>query len=80
LRVKQFVIAVKIFAFLSLLFVPSILLVLGLGYLLGETRNGFFGVIGITVFMINLIYVFTGARRARLWRKLNAIAGTRLRG
>ena len=77
---KQFVIFAKIFAFLSLLFVPSILLVLGLGYLIGETRNGFFGFVGITVFMINLAYVFTGARRARLWRKLNAIAGTQVRG
>ena len=77
---KQIVIAVKIFAFLSLLFVPSILLVLGLGYLVRETTNGFFGFVGITVFMINMAYVFTGERRVRLWRKLNAIAGTQVRG
>lgn len=77
---KQFLIVGKIFAFLSLLFVPSILLVLGFGYWLGETKNGFFGFVGITVFMINMIYVFTGTRRARLWRKLNAIAGTQDRG
>ena len=76
---KQFVIVAKIFAFLSLLFVPSILLVLGLGYLIGETTNGFFAFVGITVFMINLIYVFTGERRARLWRKLISIAGTQVR-
>lgn len=77
---KQIVIVAKVFAFLSLLFVPSILLVLGLGYLIRETTNGFFGFVGITMFMINLAYVFTGERRVRLWRKLNAIAGTRVRG
>lgn len=77
---KQFVIVAKIFAFLSLLFVPSILLVLGLGYWIGETRGGFFGLVGITVFMINLITVLTGERRARLWRKLTAIAGVPKRG
>ncbi|WP_298194377.1 hypothetical protein [Novosphingobium sp.] len=74
---KQFLIFAKIFAFLSLLFVPSILLVLGLGYWIGDTRSGFFGFVGITVFLINLILVLTGERRARLWRKLLAIAGTR---
>jgi hypothetical protein len=78
--VKQILIVAKIFAFLSLLFVPSILLVLGLGYLTKDTMNGFFGFFGITVFMVNLIYCLTGARRVRLWRKLNAIAGAPDRG
>lgn len=72
---KQILISARVFAFLSLLFVPSIVLVLGLGYLIRETTNGFFGFVGITVFMINLIYVLTGERRVRLWRKLSAIAG-----
>lgn len=73
-------IAVKVFAFLSLPFVPSILLVLGLGYLVRDTMNGFFGIFGIAVFMTNLAYVLTGERRARLWRKLTAISGTAARG
>jgi cadmium resistance protein CadD (predicted permease) len=73
--VKQVLIVGKIFAFLSLLFVPSIVLVLGLGYLARETTSGLFGFIGIAVFMINLAYVGTRNRRVRLWRKLNAIAG-----
>jgi len=73
--VKQVLIVVKVFAVLSLLFVPSIVLVLGLSYLATNTTNCIFGFIGITVFMINMVYVFTGARRVRLWRKLDAIAG-----
>jgi hypothetical protein len=73
--VKQVLIVAKVFAFLSLLFVPSIVLVVGLGYLARETTSGFFGFFGISVFMINLAYVGTGARRVRLGRKLNAIAG-----
>lgn len=73
-------ITVKVFAFLSLLFVPSILLVLGLGYLVRDTMNGFFGLFGIAVFMTNLVYVFTGERRVRLWRKLQAIAGMQAQG
>lgn len=77
---KQVLIVVKVFAFLNLLFVPSIVLVLGLGYLAGETSNGAFGFIGITVFVINLLYIGTGARRVRLGRKLNAIAGLPVRG
>ena len=72
---KQVLIAAKVFAFLSLLFVPSILLVVGLGYLFSETTNGVFGFLGISVFLINLGYVLKGERRVRLWRKLNAIAG-----
>jgi len=74
--VKQALIVATVFAFLSLLFVPSILLVLGLSYLLEETTNGFFGFVGIGLFLINLAYVLKGKRRERLWRKLNAIAGT----
>jgi hypothetical protein len=73
--VKQVLIAAKVFAFLSLLFVPSIVLVLGFGFLIRETTNGFYGFVGTTVFLINLAYVLTGVRRAWLWRKLNAIAG-----
>lgn len=71
---KQILIVAKVFAFLSLLFVPSILLVLGLGYLVGNTMSRWFGVIGITVFLSNLAYVMTGERRVRLWAKLNSIA------
>ncbi len=77
---KQILIAAKVFAFLSLLFVPSIVLILGLGYLAKDTMNGLFGFVGITVLMINLIFVLTGERRGRLWRKLNAIAGEPGRG
>ena len=77
--VKQVVIAAQVFAFLSLLFVPSIVLVLALGYLLADTTNWFFGFIGITLFVINLAVILTGERRLRLWRKLNAIAGTAAR-
>lgn len=76
---KQVLIVAKIFAFLNLLFVPSIVLVVGFGLLIGETTNGFFGFVGIAVFAINLAYVGTGERRARLARKLAAIAGVSAR-
>lgn len=72
---KQVYIAAQVFAFLTLLFVPSILLMVGLGYLVRNTSGWLFGMSGITVFMINLAYVLTGDRRVRLWRKLNAISG-----
>ena len=51
---KQIVIVAKVFAFLSLLFVPSIILVLALGYLFGNTMSWLFGVLGIAVFAANL--------------------------
>lgn len=72
---KQIVIVAKVFAFLSLLFVPSIILVLALGYLVGNTMSGLFGVAGIAVFAANSAYLLTGDRRARLARKLLSIAG-----
>lgn len=74
-NVKQIVIVAKVFAFLSLLFVPSILVVLGLGYLFGNTMSRLFGMLGIAVFAANLAYLLTGDRRARLARKLMSLGG-----
>ncbi|WP_353226845.1 hypothetical protein [Novosphingobium sp.] len=76
---KHALIFAKVFAFLNLLFVPSIVLVLGLGYFIRETTNGFFSFVGITTFLINLAYVLGANRREKLWRKLNAIAGMPVR-
>jgi hypothetical protein len=73
--VKQIVIVIRVFALLSLLFVPSVLLVSGLGYIFGNTMSGWFGIAGIAVFLGNLAYVMTGKRRVRLWAKLTSIAG-----
>jgi uncharacterized membrane protein YdjX (TVP38/TMEM64 family) len=73
--VKQIVIVAKVFAFLSLLFVPSIILVLALGYLFGNTMSWLFGVLGIAVFAANLAYLLTGDRRMRLARKLLSLGG-----
>ena len=78
-NVKQILIVAKVFAFLSLLFVPSIILVLGLGYLVGDTMNGWFAILGSAVFLGNLAYVLTGERRVRLWAKLNSIAWVQAR-
>ncbi len=72
---KQLFTAAKVFAFLMLLFVPSVLVMAVVYYLAADPTRAFYGVFGTAVFLSNLAYVLTGDRRSRLWRKLNAISG-----
>jgi carbon starvation protein CstA len=75
LYVKQLFTAAKIFAFLMLLFVPSVLVMAVVYYLATDPTRMFYGAFGTAVFLGNLAYMLTGDRRAWLWRKLNAISG-----
>lgn len=58
-----------------LLFVPSVLAMAVVYALATDPTSMFYGAFGTVIFLCNLAYVLTGDRRARLFRKLNAISG-----
>ena len=70
---KNIIVAAKVFAFLNLLFVPSIAIMLAVAY----TGSGpwWFTFLGLPALLINVWVVFTGRVRKRIWAKVTAIGG-----
>jgi hypothetical protein len=72
--VKQLLIAAKVFAFVNLLFVPSIALIVFVALLGLETW--WFAFIGVPALFANLIFLLVKPVRDLVWLKLGMIAGT----
>jgi hypothetical protein len=71
--VKQLLIAAKVFAFVNLLFVPSISLLMFVAFLGAETW--WFAFIGIPALFANLIFLLIKPVRELVWLKLGMISG-----
>ncbi len=71
--IKNIIVAAKVFAFLNLLFVPSIAIMLAVAY----TGSGpwWFTFLGLPALLINVWIVLSGRVRKRVWTKLAAIGG-----
>jgi len=72
--VKQLLIAAKVFAFVNLLFVPSIAVMIFVAILVGETW--WFAFIGVPALFGNLIFLLIKPVRELVWLKLGMISGT----
>ncbi len=70
---KQLLIAAKVFAFVNLLFVPSISLLIFVAFLGAETW--WFAFIGIPALFANLIFLLIKPVRELVWLKLGMISG-----
>lgn len=74
---KSILIATRVFALVTLLFVPAIAVLLLVAFVSGETW--WFAFIGLPALLANAVFVFAKPQRDRVWRWVNAIAGTPLR-
>ena len=70
LLLKTFMISVRALAILILLFMPSILALMGIAFLTGSTR--WFGYLGLPILLINGAVVFAKPQRDRVWRWLTS--------
>ncbi len=74
---KTILIATRVFALLTLLFVPAFTVLLLVAFVSGQTW--WFAVIGLPALLANAIIVLAKPQRDRVWRWVNAIAGTKAR-
>ncbi len=74
---KSLLIATRVFALVTLLFVPAIAVLLVVAFVSGHPW--WFAFIGLPALFTNAIVVFAKPQRDRVWRWVNAIAGTRAR-
>ena len=74
---KTLLIATRVLALLILLFVPAIAVLLLVAFVSGQ--RWWFGFIGLPALFANAVIVFVKPQRDRVWRWVNAIAGTRAR-
>lgn len=74
---NTFLIAARVFAFLTLLFVPSFAVFLLLGFIFGN--SAWFGGLGMPVLLVNAVVVCAKPSRDFVWRWANRIAGTKAR-
>lgn len=74
---KQLLIAIRVFALLTLLFVPAFAVLIIIALINGETS--WFTAIGIPALFLNAAIVLAKPQRDRVWRWVNAIAGTNAR-
>ncbi len=74
---KTLLIATRVLAFLTLLFVPAIAVLLLVAFVIGQTL--WFTFIGLLALFVNAVMVFAKPQRDRVWRRINAIAGTKAR-
>ena len=71
--VKSILIATRVFAFLTLLFVPSFLVMIGVGLILGEAF--WFGTAAFATLTVNFVLVLIKPVRDWVWRWACGIAG-----
>lgn len=67
-------IATRVFALVTLLFVPAFAVLLIVAFVSGQTW--WFAFIGLPALFVNAVVVFAKPQRDRVWRRVNAIAGT----
>lgn len=72
---KTLLIATRVFALVTLLFVPAIATLLLVAFVSGQTW--WFAFIGLPALFVNAVIVFAKPQRDRIWRWVNAIAGTK---
>jgi hypothetical protein len=70
---RNIFVAAKVFAFLNLVFVPSIAVLLAVAC----TGSGpwWFTFLGLPALVTNFFVVFSNPLRRRIWNKISAIAG-----
>lgn len=74
---KKLLIATRVFSLVTLLFVPAIVVLLLVAFVTGQTW--WFALIGLPALFVNAVIVFAKPQRDRVWRWVNAIAGTKAR-
>jgi hypothetical protein len=74
---KTLLIATRVLAFLTLLFVPAIVVLLLVAFVTGQTS--WFALIGLPALFANAVIVFAKPQRDRVWRSVTALAGTKAR-
>lgn len=72
-NVKNMIIVAKVFAFLNLLFVPSIAILVFIAFAVGE--RWWFSFIGVPTLFANLIILLVNPFRGLIWQKLEMIVG-----
>lgn len=70
---KNLFIAARIFAFVNLLFVPSIAVLIGVALISGE--RWWFSFVGIPALIANAWVVFSSFGRKRVWSQIVRMAG-----
>ncbi|WBH16880.1 hypothetical protein [Sphingomonas radiodurans] len=70
---KTLLIAARVFALLTLSFVPAFTVLLLVGFISGDA--GLFAFLGLPALLVNAIFVFGKPRRDRAWRWATGIAG-----
>lgn len=71
---KNLIIAAKVFAFLNLLFVPSITILLLVAFTVGE--RWWFSFIGLPALFGNLVLLLMNPFRGLIWQQLDRISGS----
>ena len=74
---KNLFIATRVFALVTLLFVPAIAILLLVAFVSGETW--WFAFIGLPALSANAVVVFAKRQRDWVWRKVKEIAGATVR-
>ncbi len=74
---KTLLIAMRVFALLTLLFVPAIAVLVLVALVSGQTW--WFALVGLPALFTNAVIVFAKPQRDRVWRRFNVIAGTKTR-
>ena len=75
---KNLLIAAKVFAFVNLLFVPSIALIVFVALL--KVDDWWFAFIGVPALFGNLVFLLVKPVRRLVWHQLDTIAGIPARG
>lgn len=74
---KTILIATRVFALLTLLFVPAFAVLIVVAFASGQTL--WFVFFGLPALLLNAFFVLAKPQRDRIWRWANSIAGTKAR-
>ena len=72
---KYLWIAFKVYAFVMLLFMPSIAVIALIAYGLGQTQTWWFAALSVSALFVNMWVLMSKRYSDRVWRKINSIAG-----
>ncbi|UUL81422.1 hypothetical protein [Sphingomonas qomolangmaensis] len=74
---KTILIATRVFAFLTLLFVPAFAVLILVAFVSGQAL--WFAIFGLPALLLNACIVLAKPQRDRIWRWANSVAGTKAR-
>lgn len=74
---KTILIATRVFALLTLLFVPAFAVLLVVAFFTGQAS--WFAFFGLPALLVNAFIVIAKPQRDRVWQWVNTIAGTKSR-